>query len=105
MELYEKKVLLRCPCGDIILGFDGALSLLTQSISTMVNYSTDAGINDFIDLINNFIELGKQADSTLTINYDIEDEENPENITNRIYYLIIYSLRYRIDYLHKHIFG
>lgn len=102
MEITEKQVCLLCPTGNIILSFDTALSLMLEVLKTNVIYCVnDNGLKNYINLINNFIELGNNKMDSIILEYveNIDYDEKKE-----LYSLIINGLEKRINFLNQNVF-
>ena len=98
MDLSKKIVIIKCSMGNITLRFDAALSLLLDYIKKdAVYYATDDYMNYGINLIERFVEIGKENDDTITLDFNSDDKDSD------IYSSIIYGLKDRISFLEENI--
>jgi len=70
MELFEKRVCLRCESGNLELTCGTTLSLILEILKREIVYLVSADdLNHYLSLINKVIELGNDTDN-IVIEYD-----------------------------------
>lgn len=95
MELFAKKVCLRCESGNLELTCGTTLSLILEVLKKEIVYLVCVDdLNNFLSLINKVIELGNNND-TIVIDYD----EDNYILYNTIIDGLNLKLKSIIDYL------